>query len=476
MSDDLLSIVEKSRVFARDQISEKIKKLEEQYFTPPRIAQIMTNLFTAGPEKSMTVLDPCAGVGILAAALYEFGLKNKELQHLTLIERDPFLYNSCVKNFSAVKAAQIFNADFFQSLSTLKKFDRIILNPPYAKLNSASDISKQCVKTLGYAESNLYSAFISHCLKLLAPEGELVAIVPRSFCNGAMFKNFRKNLNNNFHLQAFYLFESRKIFSDSKILQEVIIIKVGTRKPRTVKIYHENNAGDSSSASFSAKTIVFPTDPAKVIHIPMAEGDRELLSKISKFSSTLKSQGFRASTGKVVDFRCVSLLSIKSGPSTVNLIYQDSVSYGAEANLLTTGNKPRHIINNTKSKALLITKNNYILIRRISFKEAPTRIIASPLLERHFIKDSIGVENHLNYIWGERAEITEEICLALSAYLSCQTVDRYVRRFSGHTQINATDLNSLPIPDADELARFSKLNKNLTLPQLITSADKYFFN
>lgn len=77
---------------------------------------------------------------------------------------------------------------------------------------------------------------------------------------------------------------------------------------------------------------------------------------------------------------------------------------------------------------------------------------------------------------GERAEITEEICLALSAYLSCQTVDRYVRRFSGHTQINATDLNSLPIPDADELARFSKLNKNLTLPQLITSADKYFFN
>ena len=155
MSDDLLSIVEKSRVFARDQISEKIKKLEEQYFTPPRIAQIMTNLFTAGPEKSMTVLDPCAGVGNLAAALYEFGLKNKELQHLTLIERDPFLYNSCVKNFSAVKAAQIFNADFFQSLSTLKKFDRIILNPPYAKLNSSSDISKQCVKTLGYAESNL---------------------------------------------------------------------------------------------------------------------------------------------------------------------------------------------------------------------------------------------------------------------------------------------------------------------------------
>jgi len=61
VSDDLLSIVEKSRVFARDQISEKIKKLEEQYFTPPRIAQIMTNLFTAGPEKSMTVLDPVCG-------------------------------------------------------------------------------------------------------------------------------------------------------------------------------------------------------------------------------------------------------------------------------------------------------------------------------------------------------------------------------------------------------------------------------
>ncbi|WP_158266164.1 class I SAM-dependent DNA methyltransferase [Pseudomonas sp. R9.37] len=476
MSDDLLSVVENSRIFARDQISEKIKKLEEQYFTPPRIAQIMTNLFSARREKSMAVLDPCAGVGNLTAALYEFGLKNRELQHFTLIERDPFLYESCVKNFSAVEAVQILNADFFQCLSTLNKFDRIILNPPYAKLNSASEISKQCVSVLGYPESNLYSAFISHCLKLLAPEGELVAIVPRSFCNGALFKNFRKNLSDNFYLQAFYLFESRKIFSDSNILQEVIIIKVGTKKPQTVKIYHENNAGDSSSARFPAKTIVFPTDPTKVIHIPMAEGDRELLSKISKFPCTLKSQGFRASTGKVVDFRCVSLLKTKSSPSTVNLIYQDCVNCGAEVTFLTTNNKPRHIINSSKTKALLITKNNYILIRRISFKEAPTRIIASPLLTRHFIKNSIAVENHLNYIWGEHIEITEEICLALSAYLSCKTVDRYVRRFSGHTQINAADLNSLPIPDTSKLAKFFELNKNLSLLQLITSADNYFFD
>jgi len=194
VSNNLLQAVEISRVTARDKISETIKKLEEQYFTPARVAQIMARLFTAQKNRSLTVLDPCSGVGNLAAAVYQYGVTNRENQSLTLIERDRFLYESCKENFRSLNNFTIFNKDFFEVSEKLPKFDRIILNPPYAKLKSDTELAKNCIITLGHSEPNLYSAFISYCLNLLTFDGELVAIVPRSFCNGALFKNFRKNI------------------------------------------------------------------------------------------------------------------------------------------------------------------------------------------------------------------------------------------------------------------------------------------
>jgi len=475
VSNNLLQAVEISRVTARDKISETIKKLEEQYFTPARVAQIMARLFTAQKNRSLTVLDPCSGVGNLAAAVYQYGVTNRENQSLTLIERDRFLYESCKENFRSLNNFTIFNKDFFEVSEKLPKFDRIILNPPYAKLKSDTELAKNCIITLGHSEPNLYSAFISYCLNLLTFDGELVAIVPRSFCNGALFKNFRKNIYDNFYLNEFYLFESRKIFSDSNVLQEVIILKISRKNTKKIKITHENKEGKTSNNSVSTNNVIFPNDLNRVIHIPMAEGDKKLLSRISKFQNTLESLGLRASTGKVVDFRCEDLLNKNKTSTNVELIYQDNIAFSENIKFLNDSAKSRFIEINNKSKNLLLHKNNYILVRRISFKESPTRIIASPLLKEQFPSELIGIENHVNYIWGPKRNITKSLCIALSAYLSSKTIDQYVRRFSGHTQINATDLNSLPIPRIEALESFYLENNSLTLPQLIEVSDKYFF-
>jgi len=207
----------------------------------------------------------------------------------------------------------------------------------------------------------------------------------------------------------------------------------------------------------------------------MAEGDKKLLSRISKFQNTLESLGLRASTGKVVDFRCEDLLNKNKTSTNVELIYQDNIAFSENIKFLNDSAKSRFIEINNKSKNLLLHKNNYILVRRISFKESPTRIIASPLLKEQFPSELIGIENHVNYIWGPKRNITKSLCIALSAYLSSKTIDQYVRRFSGHTQINATDLNSLPIPRIEALESFYLENNSLTLPQLIEVSDKYFF-
>ena len=60
-------------------------------------------------------------------------------------------------------------------------------------------------------------------------------------------------------------------------------------------------------------------------------------------------------------------------------------------------------------------------------------------------------ENHLNY-FHERGEPLDKLtALGLCAYLNSTFLDTYFRQFSGHTQVNATDLRNLRYPTRDTL-------------------------
>ena len=49
-----------------------------------------------------------------------------------------------------------------------------------------------------------------------------------------------------------------------------------------------------------------------------------------------------------------------------------------------------------------------------------------------------------------------ELARGLVAFLNSEVVDRFVRQFSGHTQINATDLRQLRYPSADALSEVGR--------------------
>lgn len=66
------------------------------------------------------------------------------------------------------------------------------------------------------------------------------------------------------------------------------------------------------------------------------------------------------------------------------------------------------------------------------------------------------VENHLNYIHKDSYGLDENLIYGLNAYLNLEIVDKYIRRFSGHTQINASDINSLPMPNIETLKKLGK--------------------
>ena len=121
-------------------------------------------------------------------------------------------------------------------------FNRAILNPPYRKIHSDSQY-RLLLREIDVETGNLYSAFLAIAVRLLEPGGELVAITPRSFCNGPYFKPFRKLFLDHMTLKHLHVFETRdKAFSEDEVLQENIIVHaIKEPRPRSgygIKISH----------------------------------------------------------------------------------------------------------------------------------------------------------------------------------------------------------------------------------------------
>ena len=73
----------------------------------------------------------------------------------------------------------------------LPEYTHAILNPPYKKIRSDS-AHRLALRKVGIETVNLYSAFVALSVLLLEERGQLVAIIPRSFCNGPYYRPFRE--------------------------------------------------------------------------------------------------------------------------------------------------------------------------------------------------------------------------------------------------------------------------------------------
>ena len=63
------------------------------------------------------------------------------------------------------------------------------------------------------------------------------------------------------------------------------------------------------------------------------------------------------------------------------------------------------------------------------------------------------LENHLNYFHMQGRGLPADFAKGLALYLNSTIVDQYFRLFSGHTQVNATDLRKMPYPTYEQLFR-----------------------
>lgn len=443
-------------------IAPKRKAQMGQFMTPSSVAHFMASLFPPSTLQTCTLLDAGAGVGALSCAFIDrwtmgqgFNFDSIELQAYEIDNALREHLEDTVGNYSKSFPVQfqVSSNDFIveAALQSLRggRFTHVILNPPYKKISSDSE-HRLVLRQAGIETVNLYSAFVALSLILMKPGGHLVAIIPRSFCNGPYYRPFREFLLQHAALRYIHLFDSRtKAFKDDDVLQENVIImleRAGRQGHVTVSHSTDDRFTDITTQTHAFDRIVFPGDPEQFIYVPESDEYSELeLSAAVRFS--LQDLGIGISTGPVVDFRLKDHITNTPEAGTVPLLYPGHFSgqrtYWPKEDIK-RGNAIRR---NFITERWLYPNGFYTVVRRFSAKEERRRIVASVVRPDIFPNaEKLGFENHLNVFHDDKQGLEEHLAYGLAAFLNTKAVDDHFRRFSGHTQVNATDLRRMRYP------------------------------
>ncbi|WP_420870341.1 Eco57I restriction-modification methylase domain-containing protein [Leptospira meyeri] len=481
-----LEKIDKSRILVSSATQKVEKSNLGQFFTPFSTATFMASLFSNLSEDNLSLLDPGAGIGSLTSSFIEqyFEKNPNGKLNIDAIELDTKFISTLQDNLNLYEKdnlnLNVFNADFIEDccLGRLRNlenyYSNIIINPPYKKINSLSKY-KPLLKSLDLDTVNLYSAFMLLSISKLKENGELVGIIPRSFCNGVYYKSFRKFLLENTMIRQIHLINSRRsAFVEDDVLQENVILHLVKKSKQTsltnkIKISHTNLADFSeiSVKNYSYQDIIKENDQDLVIHIPNLDYK---VSDVDFKKFTLSDLNLMVSTGPVVDFRLKNLLSNTPSDSKVPLLYPSHFSKFQIQWPLPNFKKYNYIESNSSSTKLLYPKGNYVLVKRFSSKEEKRRISACLLLAEDFDFPLFGFENHLNVFHMNKSGLSIEICYGLMSYLNSTFVDNFFRQFSGHTQVNASDLRKIPYPSLEflsEMGVWAEKNHEIINTELI---------
>jgi adenine-specific DNA-methyltransferase len=442
-----------------------------QFFTPSEVAAFMADL--AVPVKThVRLLEPGAGTAILTASVCERLPGAAESVHIDVYEIHPSLANlseqvlvhttDWLRERGVACTFAVHSKDFVRENASYlapslfnegrERYDIAISNPPYFKIQK-DDPRARAAAHIVHGQPNIYAIFMAIMASLLADEGVMVTITPRSFTTGEYFRRFREVLFANVLPEHIHLFGSRKdAFKKDEVLQENVILRARrTRDTNRVTITSSAGVGDLASRrsrSVPLRDVVDLTSRDLAVHIPADGVDDRVLSFIRSWPNTLHSLGLKVSTGPVVAFRATEFLHEEpNGRKEVPLLWLQHVKK-MDIRWPIETRKRQYISDCPESQYLLLPNTTYVVMRRFSAKEEHRRIVAAALLDGQLPGKMIGLENHLNYIHKPKAALSRSEALGLAALLNSALVDRFFRISNGNTQVSAVELRNLPLPDS----------------------------
>jgi adenine-specific DNA-methyltransferase len=483
-ADALAHRAETRRIQALQALGSDKQSLLGQFFTPERAAALIVGLPFLPDTGIIRVLDPGAGAGSLSAAIAARILRERPMLDLEIVavELDEavavFLRETLrdiERTFEATGSkatVRVVVGDYIELATSLfsrdaaldAPFDLVVMNPPYRKL-AASSAHRRALALNGAECPNLYAAFLALGAEAIAPGGQLVAITPRSFANGTYFGQFRRYLLDRIALDHLHVFESRStVFSDTGVLQENIIFS-GTRDGRRSHVALTVSLGHTDAPSeriVSYEDVIRPGDVDRFIRILSGHSDTSVAETMAALPATLVDLGVQASTGRVVDFRSRECLTTAEDSGAVPLIYPGNLRSGVVSWPRDIRKAQGFATRSDADSKLLLPRGYYVVIKRFSAKEERRRVVAA-VWDPLNIDTPIAFENHLNVLHVRGEGLDRDLAVGLSYWFNSSLVDVFFRTFSGHTQVNASDLRSLRFPKLDDLRALGE-NRKLQLP------------
>jgi adenine-specific DNA-methyltransferase len=485
-SSHLLGRTELRRVMALGASTPEHRGELGQFFTPAPVAELMVSLVDVERlPADVRLLDPGAGVGSLTAAVVNRLVAGNPPRSLeaTAYEIDPYLFDdlqATLTECTAVATSAGLRASFEShardyveaALAVLDpglldatdpaggrsrsegEYDLVVMNPPYRKIQTLSR-ERRLLARIGIEVSNLYTAFLSLAVRQLRPGGQLVAITPRSFCNGPYFRRFRRSFLEQMALRRIHVFDSRDItFQDADVLQENIVFAAERHGEHATVVV--SGSTDISDDEFVRQEVPYdrvidPADPEQVIRVSADTAGTQASDLVSGLKGDLDRLRLRVSTGRVVDFRSREHLRAQPAPGTVPLIYPSHFTRGFVSWPKPDGRKPNALADVPATRSLLMPNETYVLVKRFTSKEEPRRLVAAVHDPATVPGMQVGFENHLNVYHCEGGGLDQRLARGLALYLNSSVVDIHFRQFSGHTQVNATDLRNLRYPLLEQL-------------------------
>lgn len=444
-----------------------LRKSYGQFFTSAETAVFMASLFKIPRKKSLTILDPGAGAGILSAALIERLLRDKYVESIELVcyENDKNILEQLRSNLAWIQhnsnkkvSYDIIKDNYILSQKKdynsksqqdkEQKFDLVIGNPPYMKVGKEAP-EALAMPDVCFGAPNLYFLFMSMAIFNLCDGGELVFVIPRSWTSGAYFKKFREKLFRTSSLVNIHLFVSRdRVFEQENVLQETIIVKVvkSKKKPAYVTISTSNSNSDFQRlTTFKAPYDIVVRGEENYVYLVTNKTEVETLLKLNSFEYTLPVIGLRMKTGITVDFRNRDLLRDTPDEGTIPLFYSQHIHNGEVT--FPVGQKFEYIT--STRKGLLQKNSNYLFVKRFTAKEEHRRLQCGIYLAKNLPQYSqISTQNKINFICGTN-ELSESLVYGLYVIFNSSLYDAYYRILNGSTQVNSTEINKMPVPSIE---------------------------
>jgi adenine-specific DNA-methyltransferase len=256
-----------------------------------------------------------------------------------------------------------------------------------------------------------------------------------------------------------HVFESRtEAFREGDVLQEnVILMAEKKRDPKDViltsSIGREFDRIERHALPYTR--VIENSSGDHVVRVTTGLLEQEILEGVDSLPHRFRDLPFEISTGPVVTFRSTDFLRHERSQDTAPLLWMHNVRPFVTQFPPNNG-KPTHILVSDESKRLLLPAKRYVLLKRFTAKEDRRRLVAGILEADHCYSRFVGLENHLNYVYRPKGELSKEEALGLAALFNTVLVDQYFRAISGNTQVNAAEIRAMPVPDIETIRRIGQ--------------------